>query len=171
MASGVEQSRNLFGAPVLPRAALAQWGAYVIALACCAGLAGCETNSVPSGSRYVVAVPSAAFYKYGPAQTFGPDFTLSHDSEVTIIQHSEGLSHVRTSDGTGGYMYNEDLKPAPPKPPTAEETASARHNLRPLFPQKPELPGVNPNFNAPLFDGGAQPPGGGRFGKPQPLTP
>jgi hypothetical protein len=135
--------------------ALAEFGAYLIVLTCCAALAGCETNSVPSGAHYVVAVPNAAFFKYGPAQTFGPDFLLSQDTEVTIIQHSEGLSHVRTADGTGGYMYNEDLKPAPPKPPTPEESAAARRNLRPLFPQKPESPGTQPNFSAPLFEGGA----------------
>ncbi len=166
MASGVEQRRNFSGAFRLPRTALAKWGAYLVALACCAALTGCETNSVPSGARYVVAVPNAAFFKYGPAQTFGPDFVLNPDAEVTIIQHSKGLSHVRTSDGTGGYMYNDDIKPAPPKPPTPEESASARHNLRPLFPQKPDLPGVQPNFNAPLFEGGAPLPRGGESLKP-----
>jgi hypothetical protein len=161
MASGVERIQNLSSVFRLPWMALAKSGACLFSLACCAALAGCETNSVASGTRFVVAVPNAAFYKYGPAQTFGPDFTLSQDTEVTIIQHSEGLSHVRTADGTGGYMYNEDLKPAPPKAPTPEEAASARHNLRPLFPQKPELPGVQPNFHAPLFEEGAALPSGG----------
>jgi hypothetical protein len=136
---------------------LAKFVSRLVALTCCAALAGCETNSVPSGARFVVAVPKAAFYKYGPAQTFGPDFLLNQDAEVTIIQHSEGLSHVRTADGTGGYMYNEDLKPAPPTPPSPDESAAAHRNLRPLFPQKSDTLNVQPNFNAPLFDGGESP--------------
>lgn len=167
MASGAERTRNISGASRLPRTALSELGAWLVLLACCAALAGCETNTVPSGARFVVAVPKAAFFKYGPAQTFGPDFLLNQDTEVTMIQHSEGFSHVRTAEGTGGYMYNEDLKPAPPTPPSPEESASARHNLRPLFPQKPDRNNVPPTIGSPLMEGREAPlPEGGDPSKP-----
>lgn len=109
---------------------------YLLTLSCLAVFPGCETNHVPSGARFVVAVPKAAFYKYGPAQAFGPDFQLNEDTKVTIRQYSAGFSHVTTSDGISGYMSTDDLKPAPPDPPTPEESAAAARKLRPLFPQK-----------------------------------
>lgn len=129
----------------------------VIALACLVALTACE-NTIPSGASYVVAVPKAGFYKYGPAQTFGPDFMLDEDTEVTIIQHSMGFSRVTTSNGTSGWVSNDDIKPAPPKPPTAREVAVAKSRLGPVFAPKSKPGDVHAVPGSPLFEGGDLPP-------------
>lgn len=95
-------------------------------------LAGCATEPVPMGSRFVVTTPSAGFYQYGPAQavelninqhTFandmanfqrGPDFRIGKGAAVTMLKREMGYSKVVTDDGVTGYIANENLKPAPP---------------------------------------------------------
>jgi hypothetical protein len=140
----------------MPRTPLPKSLPCLIALSCLAALTACE-NTIPSGASYVVSVPKAGFYKYGPAQTFGPDFMLDEDTEVTIIQHSMGFSRVTTANGISGFVSNDDIKPAPPKPPTAREAAIAKSRLGPVFPKS--KPGdVHPVPGSPLFEGGDLPP-------------
>jgi hypothetical protein len=69
--------------------------------------------------RYVVVAQKASFYKYGPAQSFGPDLQLPKGQKLTKLDHSYGFSHVVTDDGTTGYVANEDIRPAPPEPVAA----------------------------------------------------
>ena len=123
------------------------------ALTCLAVLTACE-NTIPSGASYVVAVPKAAFYKYGPAQTFGPDYMLDEDTRVTIIQHAMGFSRVTTANGTSGYISNDDIKPAPPQAPSAQEAATAKSRLKPVFGARPKRSDVQPVPGSPLFESG-----------------
>jgi hypothetical protein len=74
-------------------------------------------------ARYVVSASKASFYKYGPAQSFGPDLQLPRGQKLTKLDHSFGFSHVMTDDGTTGYVANEDIKPAPPEPVAAVSSA------------------------------------------------
>ncbi len=69
------------------------------------------------------AVPAAQFFKYGPAQAFGPDFNLSEGQRVKMLQREFGFSRVLLANGQSGYIATEDLKPAPPEP-TPRLTAS-----------------------------------------------
>jgi len=137
----------------MPRTPLLKLLPCLAALFCLAVLTACE-NTIPSGASYVVSVPKAAFYKYGPAQSFGPDFMLDEDTPVTIIQHAMGFSRVTTNTGVSGYISNEDLKPAPPKPPTAQEVVVARSRLKPVFGAKPKHSDVQPVPGSPLFESG-----------------
>ncbi|MEI9897660.1 MAG: hypothetical protein WDN28_28320 [Chthoniobacter sp.] len=75
---------------------------------CLTVFTACETNDVPSGSHYLVATSKAPFYKFGPAQSFGPDFVLNEGAKVTMLEHSFGFSRVMTEDGTAGFMSTED---------------------------------------------------------------
>ncbi len=129
----------------------------LVALTCLAAFTACE-NTIPSGASYVVAVPKAAFYKYGPAQSFGPDFSLDQDTRVTVLQHDMGFSRVTTADGTSGYVSNDDIKPAPPATPTPQESATARARLKPVFGTKPKPSNVQPVPGSPLFENGDLPP-------------
>ena len=137
----------------MPRTPLLKFLSCFIALSCLAVLTACE-NTIPSGANYVVSVPKAAFYKYGPAQSFGPDFMLDADTEVTIIQHALGFSRVTTANGISGYVSNDDLKPAPPKPPTAREAAIAKTRLKPVFGPKSKPGDIQPAPGSPLFENG-----------------
>ncbi|MES2570387.1 MAG: SH3 domain-containing protein [Verrucomicrobiota bacterium] len=79
--------------------------------------AACMTRLAQApGSTYVVTAPKAAFYKYGPAQSFGPDFQLSKGQKVTMIERTYGFSRVKTQDGTVGYIAGDDIKFEPPAP-------------------------------------------------------
>lgn len=129
----------------------------MIAVGCLIPFAGCE-NTIPSGASLVVAVPKAAFYKYGPAQSFGPDFMLDENTKVTIVQHATGFSRVSTGNGLSGYMSNDDLKPAPPDAPSPRESALARRRLNaPVFAPSRKQGDFQPTPGSPLFEGDLSP--------------
>ena len=83
-------------------------------------VAGCATDPVPMGSRFVVAAPFAEFYKNGPAedvnldiaqhafnnylvaQQTGPDFQLPKGAAVTMLNRETGYSKVITDSGIAG---------------------------------------------------------------------
>ncbi len=137
----------------MPRTPLLKILPCLTALSCLAALTACE-NTIPSGASYVISAPKAGIYKYGPAQSFGPDFMLDEGTEVTIIQHSMGFSRVTTPTGISGYVSNDDIKPAPPKPPTAREAAIAKSRLGPVFGPKSKPGDIQPVPGSPLFEGG-----------------
>lgn len=127
--------------------------AAVAAIAC---LAGCATSSNPkaAGGRFVVNAPRAPFYKYGPAQSFGPDYVLTRGLKVTLLDASYGFSHVRTDDGAVGYVATEDLAPAPPEPPPQPMPKPGAGDPRgtPIGAGKPKRSNVQPTPGQPLFD-------------------
>ena len=110
-------------------------------------LNACSSARSPSSgaTRFVVSVPSAAFYKYGPAQSLGPDLQLPKGQKLTKLDHSYGFSHVMTDDGTTGYIANEDIKPAPPEPVAA--ASSTPRNKKPARNKN-----VDPSLKMPGFD-------------------
>jgi hypothetical protein len=91
--------------------------------------AGCASDPVPPGSRFVVSAPFAEFYKKGPAQDVGfaqhtydngiagqytgPDFQLPKGAAVTMLKRESGYSKVVTDNGVAGYIANDKLAPAP----------------------------------------------------------
>jgi len=132
---------------------------------CLAAFTACQTNDVPSGSHYLVATAKAPFYKFGPAQSFGPDFVLNEGARVTMLEHSFGFSRVMTEDGTSGFMSTDDLKPAPPGPYTTSSKTKTNYTIqlnRPMFeqPQSAEKHSNVPpthGTGSPLFDTGDNP--------------
>ncbi len=122
---------------------------------CLAILSACATKPPATGGRYMVSTPQTAFYKYGPAQTFGPDFTLPKDTKVTMLQNSWGFARIMTDDGTAGYVSSDDLKPAPAEPPAAP-TGSSR-GVRTPTSGKPRHSNVPPTAGSPLFEAGDLP--------------
>ena len=71
-------------------------------------LSACATKPVTAGSRYVITAPKTAFYKYGPAQSLGPDTTLLQGTIVTMLESTWGFCHVMTDSGLGGYVSSDD---------------------------------------------------------------
>ena len=82
-------------------------------------LAGCAPDKAAPGSHFIVTVPRAQFYKYGPAQSFGADFVLPKGQRVIMLDRSFGFSRVMTDDGIAGWVASEELAPAPPLPVAA----------------------------------------------------
>jgi hypothetical protein len=108
-------------------------------------------------------VPKASFYKFGPAQSFGPDFVLDQGTNVIMLERSFGYSRVMTADGTAGFVSTEDLKPAPPGSFKTSPNARTNYTLqlnRPLFDQQKSLEkhsDVPPTKGSPLFDASDNP--------------
>ncbi len=118
-------------------------------------LGGCATKAVKVGSRYVVTVPKTAFYKYGPAQSFGPDTTLTQGTVVTMLESTWGFCHVMTESGMGGYISSDDLKPAPPAPPAlaTPKPGLATDSRKPqFFSGRPKQNTIRPTPGGPLFE-------------------
>jgi hypothetical protein len=117
-------------------------------------LNACTTAKFSSSqaARYVVSVPKASFYKYGPAQSFGPDLQLPKGQKLTKLDHSFGYSHVMTDDGTSGYVANEDIKPAPPEPVVAVAAVNPLPSSTPKGKRPNRNNHVKPPPTTPGFD-------------------
>lgn len=119
-------------------------------------LGGCvKSGETHAGERYLVTAPRTSFYKFGPAQSMGPDFALLKGQTVTMVKRQFGYSNVTTDQGQAGYISTDDILPAPPEPspsPTAtpapeKKRASKRKERRPTPAEErllplPELPGM-----------------------------
>src|SRR5438105_959551 len=101
-------------------------------------LSACATKPVKPGTRYIVTAPKTAFYKYGPAQSFGPDTTLAQGTIVTMLESTWGFCHVMTETGLGGYVSSDDLKPAPPAPATPAPTLASNPRGPQFFSGRPK---------------------------------
>jgi hypothetical protein len=76
------------------------------------GAGGCALKpSGPGSGYYSVTSATAEFYKYGPAQSFGPDLMLKKGERLTMLEHQWGFSRVLTSNGVAGYVASEDIDP------------------------------------------------------------
>ena len=111
----------------------------------------CATGGAPSKSTsYMVSSPQAEFFKYGPAQAFGPDLSLKRGDKVTLVQKQFGYSRVLLADGTSGYVATEDSRrlrrPRPCRAAALASRGAARTAARGTRPSD-----VRPTAD-PLFD-------------------
>ncbi|MEX1117515.1 MAG: hypothetical protein WEB60_01855 [Terrimicrobiaceae bacterium] len=95
-------------------------------LAISAILTGCATQTYApeEAPEYSVIRDFASLYKLGPMQGRGPDATLRVGDRVKLIRKEMGYSFVLLEDSRTGYMANEDIVPAPPRPPQPAASAS-----------------------------------------------
>ena len=110
--------------------------ASILGAVAASALAGCTlpqaSNSRP-GDRYVINAEWTQFFKYGPAQAFGPGLRALEGADGSrCSQHQFGYSHVLTDDGTAGYVATDDIAPAPPAqpPPIAAPCFAMNHPAR-----------------------------------------
>jgi hypothetical protein len=114
-----------------------------------------STQPAPKSTSYIVAASTSSFYKYGPAQAFGADLTLSQGQRLTMLSRQFGFSRVMLENGTSGFVSNDDIKPAPPTPVPKPTPAPSKGFLgRGKVPQGSNF---KPNPQ-PLFDVGDIPP-------------
>jgi len=88
------------------------------ALALCVGLSACKTApTVPSTEEeYMVIQDFTPFFVNGPQQFRGPDQILRTNERVLMTRKEWGFSLVKLENGRTGYVANELLAVAPPKP-------------------------------------------------------
>jgi hypothetical protein len=103
------------------------------------GCAGPETAS-PGAGRFTVK-KKTPFYKYGPAQAVGADFSLDSGTQLTVIKREVGYSRVMLDNGQSGYVATEMLGPVEVKPaPTPAASGSKKKSSRPRRPENDFIP-------------------------------
>ncbi len=122
----------------------------------CLSFGGCASSGPqPATNQYLVSVPKAQFYKYGPAQAFGADSVLPQGQRVTMLKREFGYSRIALADAQTGYIATDEIAPAPPEPPPPRATPppkGKRGAVAGLSTAKPRRSNVQPVSEDPLFD-------------------
>lgn len=88
--------------------------------------AGCamETFAPETAPEYVAIRDFTPIYRFGPQQPGGPDVALKSGARMKLLRREMGYSFVQIEDKRTGYVANENIAVAPPRPrETAETTA------------------------------------------------
>jgi hypothetical protein len=116
-------------------------------------LAGCASGpQIPPGTICEVTAASAQFYKYGPAQSFGPDEGLPRGTRVKLLSREFGFSRVVIGSGLTGYVANDQLNPLPPEPARKPTLVAAKNKKPRTFAGPIKRSNVQPTPDDPLFD-------------------
>lgn len=102
----------------------AVYGILLVALM--ALLSGCatETFAPDVAPEYMVIRDYTPFYRLGPQQGRGPDITLRTGMRVKLLRKEMGFSLVQMEDLRTGYIANENMAVAPPRPPEPVKSES-----------------------------------------------
>lgn len=127
-------------------------------------LGGCasEVFAPDVAPEYVVIRDYAGFYRLGPQQARGPDAALRTDTRVKLLRKEMGFSLVQLEDLRTGYVANENMTVAPPRPPeqvkqAAEVAAAKKRGGRSRGDEGPLYSGPQVN-DTPLPDPNVPPP-------------
>jgi len=71
----------------------------------------------------MAVVDHTPFFLLGPSQESGPDLSLRTDARFKLLAREPGYSRVQLEDSRQGYVPNENIAPAPPRP---RETAQVQ---------------------------------------------
>jgi len=87
--------------------------------AICLALSSCatETFAPDAAPEYVIISDFTPFYRLGPQQGRGPDQSLRAGSRIKLLRREMGFSLVQLEDSRTGYIANENMTVAPPRPP------------------------------------------------------
>lgn len=100
----------------------------ILALGLCLALCSCatpQTFAPEQAPEYVTIRDYTPFYRIGPMQQ-RPDASLPSGTRVKLLRQEMGFSYVQLEDTRTGYVANENMAVAPPKPkPPVDEYASA----------------------------------------------
>jgi hypothetical protein len=91
----------------------------------CLAFAGCASKSFTpdQAPEYVIIRNFTPFYRMGPMQPGGPDGSLPLDTRVKMVSQEMGFSRVQLEDLRTGYVANENIAPAPPRPPVVASSS------------------------------------------------
>lgn len=92
------------------------------AISLAAMMSGCNSMDAAANTGHYEVCVETPMFSYGPAQSFGPDFTLKQGQHVVLMRKNYGYSRVMTDDGQSGYVATEDIIPS-----KAPGIASSKH--------------------------------------------
>ncbi len=128
------------------------------AVALAAIVSGCNSmDSAANTGHYEVRVETP-MYRYGPAQSFGPDMNLKQGQHVVLMRKEYGYSRIMTDEGQTGYVATEDIIPAAaPKSTAATGVANRYPGLPAHWQGRAVLPsdGRGGRFTGPVLPTGA----------------
>jgi len=75
-----------------------------------------ETYAPDSAPEYVIIRDLTGFYRLGPEQSRGADASLPRQTRVKLLRREMGFSLVQLEDSRTGYVANENMAVAPPRP-------------------------------------------------------
>ncbi len=125
-----------------------------LALASLVLLAGCagETFAPDDAPEFVVVRDRTPVYRLGPQQAAPPEERLGRDERVRLLRREFGYSYALLADGRSGYVANEDLAPAAPRPVVTPRPVEPSRERPPDHPAvEPPLP--EPDLEAAPADG------------------
>ena len=98
--------------------AIARWH-YAGVLLAALFLSACaiEKFAPDNAPEYAIIRDFSPFYRLGPQQPRGPDASLRVGSRVRLLRREMGYSMVQIEDARTGYVANENMVVAPPRPP------------------------------------------------------
>lgn len=97
-----------------------------LSILCAALLGGCasEVYAPEAAPEQAIIQDFAPFYRTGPVQARGPDSTLRAGDRVKLLRKEMGYSYVMLEDERTGYIANEFMAPAPPRPQSTPAPSS-----------------------------------------------
>ena len=100
-------------------------GKTLLACLLSAFLAGCATEAFTpdQAPEYMALKDYTPFYRLGPMQARGPDTTLRAQTRFKLLRKEMGYSLVQLEDDRTGYVANEFMIIAPPRPPEPKPSA------------------------------------------------
>lgn len=116
--------RSVFAGVLLPRL-ITVW---LVAMMLC----GCATQTYApeNAPEYVIIRNNAPFYSLGPQQNRGPNLWLPLNMRVKLLRREMGFSLVQLANLKTGYLANENMAVAPPRPPSSGLEPSSRKSKR-----------------------------------------
>lgn len=99
----------------------------IFALGFCLAFFSCtapQTYSPDQAPEYVTIRNYTPFYRVGPMQP-RPDASLPANTRLKLLRQEMGYSFVQLEDNRTGYMANENMALAPPRPKVENEDAVA----------------------------------------------
>ena len=87
-----------------------------------------ETYAPDAAPEYVIIRDATGFYHLGPEQVRGPDVSLAVQTRVKLLRREMGFSLVQLEDSRTGYVANENMAVASPRPALASQAAAGNSN-------------------------------------------
>lgn len=117
---------------------VAAFGLVAMLFSSCTTTAPLSADAAP---EFIIVKGYAPFYRLGPMQG-RPDASLPLDTRVKVLRNEAGYSLVQLDDSRSGYVANENMAPAPPRPPTpaAESSVDPRTGKKKPGSNKPNSP-------------------------------
>ncbi len=100
----------------------------ILALGIASAFTSCATPKTfapDQAPEYMIIRNYTPFYRFGPMQRNGPNASLPAQTRVKLLSQDMGYSRVQLEDDRTGYVANDYMAVAPPRPPEPRESLAS----------------------------------------------